>query len=390
MLSKAKGFLNLGVNRSGGTMDVPFVAKAKELFAAHHWIFLACFIVVFTLVLQIGLSYALGKLHGYFLYTKSKWKQSCVAALRRPLLTVVWIAAITYLCELLLPIAIAYDPSRAAVSIRQFAAIVGISWFLLRWEKDVQQQMLASVEHDRPYEKAKLHMFGRLVTLSITLMGLIFGLQVLGVSLQAILTLGGVGGLALGIAGRDIFANFFSGFMIYITQPVIIGDWVRSPERQIEGIVEEIGWYYTCIRGFNKQPLYVPNSVFSTIVVVNPSRMTHWKIEEKVGIRYKNFEALRPLIRDIQQMLDNHPALDPSQDHTVYFDKFSQFSLDIAVTAYTTAIQKHQIGKIKQDILLQTGDIMASHGLAFAFPTTSLDMVDPVTVRIEATPQAPS
>ena len=95
-----------------------------------------------------------------------------------------------------------------------------------------------------------------------------------------------VGGIAVGFAARDLLANLFGGLTIYLDRPFSVGDWIRSPDRQIEGVVERIGWRSTVVRRFDKRPLYVPNSVFSTVVVENPSRMTNRRIYETIGLRY--------------------------------------------------------------------------------------------------------
>ena len=102
------------------------------------------------------------------------------------------------------------------------------------------------------------------------------------------LTFGGVGGLIVGLAAKDLLSNFFGGMMIYFDRPFKVGDWIRSPDRQIEGTVERIGWRMTIIRTFDKRPLYVPNSVFSSIVVENPSRMLNRRINETFGLRYQD------------------------------------------------------------------------------------------------------
>ena len=90
-----------------------------------------------------------------------------------------------------------------------------------------------------------------------------------GMSLSGLLTFGGIGGLAVGMAGKDILSNFFSGIMLYFDRPFSIGDWIRSPDRNIEGTVAEIGWRITKITTFDNRPLYVPNSLFSSISVEN-------------------------------------------------------------------------------------------------------------------------
>ena len=65
------------------------------------------------------------------------------------------------------------------------------------------------------------------------------------------LALGGVSGIAVGFAAKDLLANFFGALMIYLDKPFKIGDWVRSSDKEIEGIVEAIGWRQTRIRNFN-------------------------------------------------------------------------------------------------------------------------------------------
>ena len=55
-----------------------------------------------------------------------------------------------------------------------------------------------------------------------------------------------------------MISNFFGGFMIYVTHSFGIGDWINLPDHNVEGYVEEIGWYTTRIRTFEKRPIYVP------------------------------------------------------------------------------------------------------------------------------------
>ena len=65
------------------------------------------------------------------------------------------------------------------------------------------------------------------------------GLQRFGV-----LAFGGIGGIAVGFAAKDLLP-IFSGLMVYLDRPFSVGDWVRSPEKNIEGTVEHIGWRTT-------------------------------------------------------------------------------------------------------------------------------------------------
>lgn len=116
--------------------------------------------------------------------------------------------------------------------------------------------------------------------------------------------------------------------MIYLDRPFSVGDWIRSPDQEIEGTVEDIGWRLTRIRTFDKRPLYIPNSVFANIAVENPSRMTHRRIFETLGIRYTDINKMNTIVDAVKSMLTEHPEIDSKQTLIVNFDKFSPSSVD--------------------------------------------------------------
>ena len=106
----------------------------------------------------------------------------------------------------------------------------------------------------------------KLLRISVIITGVLVALQSLGYSISGVLAFGGVGGIAVGFAARDLLANFFGGLMIYMDRPFNVGEWIRSPDKEIEGTVEKIGWRLTTIRTFDKRPLYVPNSLFNNLI----------------------------------------------------------------------------------------------------------------------------
>ncbi|WP_258868179.1 mechanosensitive ion channel family protein [Alkalilimnicola ehrlichii] len=129
----------------------------------------------------------------------------------------------------------------------------------------------------------------------IVIAGLVV-LQTLGISIAGVLAFGGVGGIAVGFAARDLLANFFGGLTVYLDRPFSVGDWIRSPDREIEGTVERIGWRQTRIRTFDLRPLYVPNSTFNSIALENPSRMSNRRIFETIGIRYNDADKMATIV----------------------------------------------------------------------------------------------
>ena len=164
--------------------------------------------------------------------------------------------------------------------------------------------------------------------------------------------------------------------MIYLDKPFKVGDWVRSPDRAIEGTVEDIGWRLTRIRTFDKRPLYIPNAMFSSIVVENPSRMSNRRIYEKLGIRYQDGALMEPICRDVEKMLKEHEEIDKDLTLMVNFDTYGASHLEFFVYTFTRTTDWAKYHQVKQDVLLAIMKIVEDHGAEFAFPTRTLHMVN--------------
>ena len=186
------------------------------------------------------------------------------------------------------------------------------------------------------------------------------------------LLVNGSSGIAVGMAGKDILSNFFSGIMLYFDRPFSIGDWVRSPDRNIEGTVAEIGWRMTKITTFDHRPLYVPNSVFSSISVENPGRMSNRRINTVVGLRYEDASKVGTIVNAIRQMLQTHADIDQQQTLLVYFNGFGDSSLNIIVYCFTRTTVWEEWLAVQQQVYLNIIDIVQSHGADFAFPSQTL------------------
>ncbi len=226
-------------------------------------------------------------------------------------------------------------------------------------------------------DETTVQAIAKVARLFFIVIGVLTVMQAFGLSLSGLLTFGGVGGLIVGLAAKDLLSNFFGGLMIYFDRPFKVGDWIRSPDRKIEGTVERIGWRMTSIRTFDKRPLYVPNSVFSNIVVENPSRMLNRRIFETIGLRYDDAEKVPIIIDAVREMLQNHKDIDTRQTLIVNFDSFGASSLNFFIYTFTKTVNWVRYHEVKQDVLLQVMAIIKEHEADIAFPTQTLKL-DPI------------
>jgi MscS family membrane protein len=257
--------------------------------------------------------------------------------------------------------------------------IATIGWFLIRFAKHVENNV---VEHrkrnGKEVDSTTIEAVGKLARVSIIITTTLVGLHTVGVNIAGVLAFGGIGGIAVGFAAKDLLANFFGAMMIYFDRPFVVGDWVRSPDKSIEGTVESIGWRLTRIRTFDKRPLYVPNSVFTSIAVENPSRMTNRRIYETIGVRYDDVHKVELIINNVKEMLQQHEEIDQSQTLIVNFNKFASSSLDFFVYTFTKTTNWIKFHEVKQDVLLKIIKIVEEAGAEMAFPTSTVHVPDPI------------
>lgn len=247
------------------------------------------------------------------------------------------------------------------------APIFIITWGILRIITTIERYLLAK---NSIINKDSVRLFARLIRILVIIIVFLGMAQFFGFSITSALTFGGVGGIVIGFAAKDMLSNIFGGLMIQLDKPFSTGDWIRSTE--FEGTVEKIGWRMTRIRTFSKNPVYIPNSIFSTIPIETPSRMTNRRIREIIGIRYDDITELPKIISDIELMLKNRDGIDKSQAIRVYFNHFNASSLDFHIHAFTTATHKDAFQKLKQAVLLDIAMIIDKHKAQIAYPTQTL------------------
>lgn len=264
-----------------------------------------------------------------------------------------------------------YNISAVSSSIIDFfctsliALILTIKLFLV-----INQFEKSQIKKGRDVTSARI--LSRIIKITLIVVIILLYGEHFGMSLSGLLTFGGIGGIAVGMAGKDILSNFFSGIMLYFDRPFSIGDWVRSPDRNIEGTVAEIGWRMTKITTFDHRPLYVPNSVFSSISVENPGRMSNRRINTVVGLRYEDASKVGAIVNAIRQMLQTHADIDQQQTLLVYFNGFGDSSLNIMVYCFTRTTVWEEWLAVQQQVYLNIIDIVQSHGADFAFPSQTL------------------
>lgn len=338
------------------------------------WIIQVFVIVFMTVFVNFILKRFYNHLEVQLQKTKNLWDDALLAALRKPSRYFVWLIGMT----LAIKIIERHEQSdlfQFVDPVFDLAIILMIAWFLTNFIKQAESNLLTPGYTVEPMDETTVTAIGRLLRVSVIITTALITLQTFGYSISGVLAFGGIGGIAIGFAAKDLLSNFFGGLMLYLDRPFKVGDWVRSPDRQIEGTVEHIGWRLTTIRTFDKRPLYVPNSTFASIAVENPSRMRNRRIYETLGIRYDDAQQLPVVVERVKEMLRQHPDIDTTQTLIVNFNTFGPSSLDFFVYTFTKTTDWIRFHEVKQDVLIKIMDIITEAGAEFAYPTSTVHLV---------------
>lgn len=348
-------------------------------FPAQPWLPQVLTVFIVVLAVNLGAYYVLRHIERLAARTSASWDDALIKAARRPATLMLWVAGIAY------AVRIAHQHGGTAAPdfvqpARDVLFILAFAWFLLRLIGNAAKTALArGAVPEAAVDRTTVDALSKLGRVTVVILAALAILQTLGFSVAGVLTFGGIGGIAVGFAAKDMLANFFGGLTIYLDRPFVVGEWIRSPDKDIEGTVEYIGWRHTRVRAFNKNPIYVPNALFTTIVVENPTRMTNRRIKETIGIRYQDLDKMAAIVAEVKAMLQAHPEIDTDTTLIVNFNQFGDSSLDFFIYTFTKTTQWVRYHEVKQDVLLKIAAIIQARGAELALPTRTLHLAPPET-----------
>ncbi|MFW6457791.1 MAG: mechanosensitive ion channel family protein [Halodesulfurarchaeum sp.] len=139
-----------------------------------------------------------------------------------------------------------------------------------------------------------------LITTSIIL------LTMWGVDLGGLLVGAGFLGIVAGLAAQQTLGSLIAGFVLMLSRPFEIGDWVEIGEH--EGIVSEVTIVNTRLENFDGELIVLPNDSVGNATIINRSKKGRLRLRVEVGIDYdadpeRAMEVAREALVDVEQIL---------------------------------------------------------------------------------------
>ena len=150
-------------------------------------------------------------------------------------------------------------------------------------------------------------------------------LSMVGIPTTSIITVIGTAGVAIGLALQNSLSNVAGGFLLMITKPFKIGDYIIS--NGVEGTVSQISILHTRLDSVTNQAIFIPNGLAINAVVVNNSQNDERRVDVDFSISYKDdFETARQIITDI---IKAHDKVDKQKEIFVRMSEHGESAIII-------------------------------------------------------------
>jgi small-conductance mechanosensitive channel len=211
---------------------------------------------------------------------------------------------------------------------------------------------------------------GAIFRYAALVIGLIIGLQTVGIDLSTITILFGALGVGIGFGLQNITNNFVSGIIILFERPIKVGD--RIEVENVSGDVINISMRATTILTNDNIAIIVPNSDFISSKVINWSYTNrNVRFNFPVSVSYsEDPEKVKRILLSIAN--DNNGVLkEPKPD--VLIDEFAESSIKFNLRIWTREFIDRP-GVLKSQIYYEIFKRFKNENIQIPFPQVDVHL----------------
>ncbi|MDA0747252.1 MAG: mechanosensitive ion channel family protein [bacterium] len=252
-----------------------------------------------------------------------------------------------------------------------------LAWFMLRLVRVLTHMLRQwAKKTDSTLDDQLVPLVGRAAEVVVGILAGLMILQNMGYSVSGLIAGLGVGGLAVALGAQKTLSDLFGSVMLLVDRPFVLGDWVRSPDREIEGTVERIGFRSTRIRTFDQTLITIPNSRLADFVIDNVTQRPVRRVWITVRASHLATAAqMREVVTRIELILKSHPDVDQESFLLVRFTDFGEYSRDIMVYYFTRPIDWVAHLEVREEVNLKIMETLEDLGVPVALPVRAVHMM---------------
>lgn len=214
--------------------------------------------------------------------------------------------------------------------------------------------------------------------------GMLSTLNILGIDISPLVTVGGVSGIAIGFGAQSVTASIISGLNLFLTRPFVVGERVKVTNQFgatiVEGVVESINPMRTILTNKQNHSVAMPNKALIEMNIINQSRLEAAKaapvtmlapLYSSVGIKYKDISAVPAVAHAISQYLRNSEVIDTDLPNGCHLQSLKEAdAAEYKITAHTLARNPAHQEEVQMDLMLHISKIVQNQGAELAYVET--------------------
>lgn len=208
----------------------------------------------------------------------------------------------------------------------------------------------------------------------IILLGIVFVIKnfVPTFEITSILTTFGIGGVIVGLGLQNILQDVLNYFAIIFDNPFKEGEYILFGEFQ--GTISKIGIRSTRLISLSGEEINVPNSVITSQVIRNYSRLNTRRVQSKISIP---FSIEKNLLDMIPKILESAILSVPN---TVFsfarLSGFGNYSYDFTLAYYINETDYNKFMELQETANFAIIDILKKSGISIAYPIQIIRLED--------------
>ena len=221
----------------------------------------------------------------------------------------------------------------------------------------------------------------RIVSYIVLVLGLLIGLETLGVNLSSLAVVAGALGVGIGFGLQNIVSNFVSGLIILAERPIQIGDRIDLGNNTV-GKVERIGARATHVLTNDNIVVIVPNSDFVTSRVVNWTHVDP-RVRFRLGVGVSYSSDPHVVEKLLLEVADGNPNVLKTPAPAVVFKEFGESALNFELRVWSSEMA-HSAGTLESQLNFAIWDKFKQHGIEVPFPQRDLHIKEPVRIEVKS------
>src|SRR5579871_1897711 len=232
-------------------------------------------------------------------------------------------------------------------------SLASMSWFVLVVvivvviSRLVRYLLRTRVLSHTKLEVGQQYAIARIASYVVLVLGLLIGLETVGINLSSLAVIGGALGVGIGFGLQNIVSNFVSGLIILAERPIQLGDRVDIGNNTI-GRVERIGARATHVLTNDNIMIIVPNSDFVSNRVVNWTHVDpRVRLRLAVGVGYDSDPHVVEKL--LVQIAGENPNVLKDPAPTVVFKQFGDSALNFELRIWSKDMV-HRPGNLESQL----------------------------------------